>query len=108
MSIFKSIVVAYFLCLLPYGLYIILLITWDILRTIDKCKFIGVLCFHLLPSLSTAINPLILFTFSTNFRQALHRHCPFLHGKCRSCCRVSMQQEDVSWPELVSFKKTSG
>ena len=107
MKIFKSIVVAYFVCHLPYGVFFILPKTSNILNNLDKCRFIRTLCYYLLSSLSTAINPIILFTFSTNFRQALQNLCPFLQRKCRLCFQVSRQLEDVSLPELVTYKKTS-
>ncbi|XP_078370893.1 RYamide receptor-like [Oculina patagonica] len=105
MKIFKSIVATYFICLLPFGIYYILDSTITI---IDKCKLILGFCDYVFPFLSTAINPIILFSCSTNFRHAFQKLCPFFHGKCRSCCHVSINQENVSIPELVSYKKTTG
>jgi len=106
MKIFKSIVVTYFVCICLFGSYLILLITLHELHTIDKCKIIRGFFHFVLPSLSTAINPVILFSFSTNFRHALEGLCPFSLGRCRSCCNVSIHQENVSLPELVAYRKT--
>ena len=44
-----------------------------------------IFCRYFLPFLSTAVNPLILFTFSTNYRQALKDFLRLAVGKCRSC-----------------------
>lgn len=77
MIIFKSIAVACFFILRLNGIYTILNRTSNSFKIKDKSKFTRVLCIYLLSSLSTAINPVILFTFSTNFRQALQKLCPF-------------------------------
>ena len=71
MRIFKSIVLAYFISYSFYCIYLFLKITSPDLFIKDRCKLIFGFAFFVLPSFSTAINPVILFTFSTNFRQAL-------------------------------------
>ena len=108
MKIFKSVVVAYFVCTFPFGIYYVLLMTLPEFqdRIRDKCNFIRVLVTFLFPLLSTAINPVILFSFSTNFRQALQKLCPFSLVECRSCCNVSPHQENISLPELVMYRRT--
>ena len=106
LKIFRSIVVAFFVCISLFGLYLILLITLHEIHSIDKCRIIRGFLHFLLPSLSTAINPVILFSFSTNFRHALKRLCHFSLGSCRSCCHVSMNRENVSLPELVEYRQT--
>ena len=105
MKIFKSIVATYFICLFPFGVYTILVRTITIT---DKCQVIEGFCYYIFPFLSTAVNPIILFSCSTNFRGALKNLIPDLHGKCCSCCRVSNYQENVSVPQLVTYKKTTG
>ncbi|XP_078368957.1 QRFP-like peptide receptor [Oculina patagonica] len=106
MKIFKSVVVAYFVCISLFGIYLVLEMTLLKLHSIDKCKFIRGLFNFLLPLLSTAINPVILFSLSTNFRNALQTLCPFSLGKCCSCCHVSLHQENISLPELIKYRQT--
>lgn len=108
MKIFKSIVVAYFVCICLFGSYLILLITLRELLTIDKCRIIRGFFYFVLPSLSTAINPVILFSFSTNFRNALVNLCHSFLERCRSCCHIhaTMNRENVSLPELVQYRQT--
>ena len=104
MKIFKSIVAMYFICIFPFGVYNML---GSMTTIADKCKFIDGFCDIIFPFLSTAINPIILFSCSTNFRGALKKLCPDLHGKCHSCCHASNYQENVSLPQLVTYKKTT-
>ena len=40
------------------------------------------------PLLSSAVNPFILFSCSTNFRHALRALCPLSFCKCRSCREI--------------------
>ena len=106
MKIFKSIVAAYFICLSPYGVYSLLEITSDTLNIVDKCKLIRGFCYYLFPSLSTAINPVILFSFSSSFRQALKKRKTFSLCKFRLSCLVSVRQRNISPTELTSYRKT--
>ena len=70
-KILISIVVAFFICWTPLCIYLALKMFHPVLFARDKCKVMVALFFYLFPSLSTAINPIILFLFSTNYRQAL-------------------------------------
>ena len=70
-KILISIVVAFFICWTPLCIYLALKMFHPALFARDKCKVMVALFFYLFPSLSTAINPIILFLFSTNYRQAL-------------------------------------
>ena len=106
LKIFRSIVLAFFVCIFLFGLYLILLTTLPEIHTIDNCRFIRGVFHFVFPSLSTAINPVILFSFSTNFRNAMKRLCHFSLGRCCSCCGVSGNQENVSLPELVEYRRT--
>ena len=71
MKIFKSIVIGYFVTYSFLCVYFVLKITFPELPYKDSCKLILGFTYYVLPSLSTAINPVILFAFSSNFRQAL-------------------------------------
>ena len=71
MKIFKSIVIAYFVTYSCLCVYFMLKIASPELSYKDRCKLMLGFTYFVLPSLSTAINPVILFAFSSNFRQAL-------------------------------------
>ena len=59
-------------------------------------------CVYFLPLLSTAFNPVILFTFSTNYRQALKDCLRLVVAKCCSCLKFQQaaREENVELPEL--------
>lgn len=110
MRIFKSIVVAYFISYSFYCIYLFLKITSPDLFIKDRCKLIFGFAFFVLPSFSTAINPVILFTFSTNFRQTLPQLWSFNRKVQPSCCKAedaSERQGIAESPaELVELKRT--
>lgn len=70
-KILISIVVTFFVCWTPLCFYLALKMFRPTLFLKDKCHIIVALFFYIFPTLNTAINPLILFVFSTNFRNAL-------------------------------------
>ena len=110
MKIFKSIVAAYFISFFLYLVYLILKITFPKVFIKDKCKWILGFAYFVFPSVSAAINPVILFSFSTNFREALPDlcHCTWI-SKFHSCCKAegtSPHQPDESLPKLKAFKET--
>ena len=70
-KILISIVVTFFVCWTPLCVYLTLKMFRPNLFLKDKCHIIVALFFYIFPTLNTAINPLILFVFSTNFRIAL-------------------------------------
>ena len=108
MKIFKSIVAAYFICIIPFGLHSILKVISPTFNARDKCQLLKRVCYSVLPYLGGGINPVILFTFSSNFRRALQKLLPSVSlAKGQSCCSVLKQKEHVSQPELVTYKKTS-
>lgn len=82
MKIFKSIVAVFLVSFCFLGISLILKIIFPELFIKDKCKLIVGFCYYVFPLLSTAVNPLILFTFSTNFRHALQTLFP------RSCRKI--------------------
>jgi len=87
MKIFKSIVVAYFVCYFLFCIYLILKMIFPGLFIRDKCKFILGFAYFVFPILNTVINPIILFSFSSNFRHALKDlfSFSFSKSKCRTC-----------------------
>ena len=114
MRIFKSIVIAYCVCLVPFMVYMILKMTFPKLFTRDKCKWILGFSYFVFPSLSTAINPVILFSFSSNFRLTLQAFCSpsCTLEKFRSCCKwrngsVSPLNKSVSLPVLSRYRENA-
>ena len=65
-------------------------------------EIIVLVCSFCLPFASTAFNPLILFTFSTNYRQALKDCLRLAVVKCCSCLKFQQaaREENVELPEL--------
>ncbi|XP_078372044.1 neuropeptide FF receptor 2-like [Oculina patagonica] len=74
-KILISIVAAFFICWTPLCVYLALKMFHPALIAKDKCRLFLALFFYVFPSFSTAINPFILFLFSTNYRQALKSWC---------------------------------
>ena len=86
MRIFKTIVIGYSVCIFPFCVYLILKMTFPEIFIKDKCKWILGFSYFLFPSLSTGINPVILFYFSSNFRVALQTVCLCSLGSHQLCC----------------------
>ena len=99
MKIFKSIVVVLFTWFSLFTLYLILKIISPELFINDRCNWILGFAYFVIPSLGIAINPVILFTYSTNFHQALPRLWPF-STLSRSCGKVKATPRQ---PELVKL-----
>ena len=78
MKILISIVVAFFVCWTPLGIYLALKMFYSDRFVEDQCQTISALFYYFLPCLSSAVNPVILLLFSTNYRQALVNLCPRL------------------------------
>lgn len=102
-KILISIVVAFFICWTPLCIYLALKMFHPALFVRDKCMVMVALFFYLFPSLSTAINPIILFLFSTNYRQALKSfslllcnffRCPFFSYTTRRVGSSHLEEED--------------
>ena len=86
MKTFKSIVIAYSACFFIFCVYLILKLTFPAIFIKYKCKWILGFSYFVLPLLSTAMNPVILFCFSSNFRHALQTLWPFRRTNfCCSC-----------------------
>lgn len=72
-----SIVVAFFICWTPLAAFFLLQKLYPSLFTDDKCLYILGFTFYVFPSLSTAVNPFILFVLSTNYNRGLKVLCSF-------------------------------
>ena len=111
MKIFKSIVVMLFIWFSLFLIYLVLKITYPDLLVKDRCKWTVGITYFVVPHLSTATNPVILFSFSSNFRKALEKDCSFLFGKVVSCFKTGAtvtvrRRTNEALPALVTFKKT--
>ena len=105
MKIFKSIVIAYTACFFLLCVYLILKMFFPEILTKDKCKWILGFSYFVFPLLSTAINPIILFLFSSNFRHALQTLWPFrLKNFCCSCCKKRKEEDLIRQDEQVELQ----
>ena len=105
MKIFKSIVIAYTACFFLLCVYLMLKMFFPEILTKDKCKWILGFSYFVFPLLSTAINPIILFLFSSNFRHALQTLWPFrLKNFCCSCCKKRKEEDLIRQDEQVELQ----
>ena len=112
MRIFKSIVIFYSVCFFLFCVYLILKMSSPKLFLRDKCKWILGFSYFVFPSLCTAINPVILFSFSSNFRLTLQSFCSSSSPveKFRSCCKrrdvsVASLHQSVELPVLTADRE---
>jgi len=107
MKIYKSIVVMLFIWFSMFLIYLVLNITYPDLFVKDQCKWTLGFSYFVVPLLSTTTNPVILFSFSSNFRKALKKDCSLLFGKVGSCFKTVgavRRRTNETLPQLVSFK----
>ena len=98
MKILISIIASFLICwTLYYPSKILLQILHNVLTR--KIQAMVHTVSYFLPYLSTAVNPLILFTFSTNYRQGLKECLRPAVVKCRSC----FAQQKVAREEIVEI-----
>ena len=85
LKILITIVIAFFVCWTPLCIYVFLRTFFPAIFPREKCFLFTSFFFYVFPSLSTAINPVTLFLFSTNYKQALRTLSSevFLLCKCR-------------------------
>ena len=88
MKVFVWIVSAFFICWTPLCVEIVLQKLFPSSRfTQDSCMIFVSLFFYIFPSLSTIVNPIILFAYSSRFSSALRNlFACFTCGPCL-CCR---------------------
>lgn len=99
MKVFISIVTAFFLCWTPLCVYLVLKMAFPSFfsKDIPKLRLFVGLFFYVFPSLSTAVNPVILFVSSSRFSNALRESFGCL--RCKLSCfsgRVSPQREIIN------------
>ena len=112
MKILTSIVAGFFICWTPLCVYLALKMFYPALFVKDKCFLLLGLFFYVFPSFSTAINPFILFQFSSNFRQALKsfRIKFFDFNKCRRLLHMPISRvvpANVGNVGMVELRKIS-
>ena len=106
MKIFKSIVIGYFVTYSFLCVYFVLKITFPELSYKDSCKLILGFTYYVLPSLSTAINPVILFAFSSNFHQALRMLNLFPFRFALNSVNTSVPDQNGSTPDPAKSSQT--
>ena len=98
-KILISIVFAFFICWTPLSVYMLLKKIYPSLFAKDRCLLLVGFSFYVCPSLSTAINPVILFVFSTNYNQALKSLCSQVFSTCKCGFKVSRPKK---WDVMVT------
>ena len=102
MKILITISVFFFVCWTPfYSSSIIFTFLPNLLERRAQ-DMLAIVCIYFLPVVSTAVNPVILFTFSTNYQQGLKNCLRLVVVKCRSSFvpEQTTRQENVELPEL--------
>lgn len=84
MKIFGSVTLGFFTCWTPLYVYLFLKMLYPSIFIKDKCAVFVGLFYYIFPLLSTAINPLILISFSSNYRGALKGVFSRLFLKCNT------------------------
>ena len=105
MKIFRSLVIAYSVGFGVLCIYLILKMASPDVFVKDKCKWILGFTYFLVPSLSTGVNPFILFSFSSNFRLALKTLFLSPLENNGSCCKWSRNVSVL--PRTESYKLNS-
>lgn len=95
MKVFISIVITFFLCWTPLCVFLILKMVLPSLYTKDSCLLSLALFYYIFPSISAAVNPVILIASSSRFHMALRNMFCFI--TCSFTCgrevRVSPENE---------------
>lgn len=103
MKVFISIVVAFFLCWTPLCVYIALVVVFPSLFAKDACRLFLGLSYYVFPSLSAAVNPVILFVSSSRFSNLLKEMLTSI--LCKLCCRsgrISAQRQIIDLQVIQS------
>ena len=107
-KIMISIVVAFFICWTPLSVYLFLKKLYPSLFIKDRCLLLVGLTFYVFPSLSTAVNPIILFVFSTNYKRALKNLWSSVLFSCKcSFTAKRARQEQVMATQEVNLELTN-
>ncbi|XP_068701063.1 substance-K receptor-like [Montipora foliosa] len=87
MYLFILIVAVFFVCWIwPYVILVLEIFSPELFLK-DHCHWIDSFAFIVFPTLSTVMNPIILFSLSSRFRDALPT-CTLLPISCKPCCRA--------------------
>ena len=91
------IVIAFVIC---WGLFFIVKLIPS-MATQKSCHILRWLSSHIFPSFSAALNPIILFVFSTNFKLALKSLIPRIFSAfCRCVCKVGPMKQSKQSPRI--------
>ena len=102
MIVLITINVTFFTCWTLYYLSIIFLVFFENVLKRDSQEMLVIVCLYFPSLVSTAVNPVILFTAGTNYRQALKNCFRLAVVKCGSCF-VRQEEtgvENIELPEL--------
>ncbi|XP_073248440.1 neuropeptides capa receptor-like [Porites lutea] len=107
-KILISIVVAFFICWTPLSVYLFFKKLYPSLFIKDGCLLLVGLTFYVFPSLSTAVNPIILFVFSTNYKRALKNLWSSVFSTCKCAFTAKRaRQEQVMATQEVNLELTN-
>ena len=102
MKLIITIIAFFFSCWTPFYVFFFISTFFPKVLERNTPEIVSSVCFHFLSFVSTAGNPMILFTFSTNYRQALKNCLRLTVVKFRSCFvgEQTVREENVELPEL--------
>ena len=103
MKILITINVVFCICWTP-NYVIVLLFEFSKDFQVYKFEMLFVFCYYIFPILNTAFNPVILFTFSTNCRQALANCISVAFARCRGLC-FKTEQKARPMKKILNFQK---
>ena len=104
-KIMISIVFAFFVCWTPLAVYLFLKKFYPSLFVKDRCLLLVGFSFYVFPSLSTAINPVILFVFIQNYNKALRSLCSQVFSVCKCRFKVSWPKKQDALPTQINLEE---
>ena len=104
-KILVAIVSAFFVCWTPLCIYLFLKKFYPGVFAKDTCLLLVGFTFYVCPSLSTAINPVILFVFSSNYNKALKNICSPILSRFR-CGSKTQYTEGIIATQEINLDKT--
>ena len=72
LKIFRSVTSGFFICWTPLHIYLVLKSSHPTIFSDDKCLLFAGLSYYIFPLISTAFNPFILNSFSSNYRATVN------------------------------------
>ena len=107
LKILILIVFAFFICWTPLCIYLFLKKFYPTIFPTDRCLLLVGLTFYVCPSLSTAINPIILFMFSTNYNQALRSLLLPIFKFCKCGFKINQVKQSGTVATQVNLEMTN-